>query len=403
MTPSPDDFSSPLNALLSGGPRIDEDQWSAFEELLGEITTRIGEFAHLPPPRDDTGGHQPAKIDANDNRSIQHLYKRDRRRAIRLITEGDRIDGRPPVKMDPFAPDEVKTRLSRFESTAPGPDRLTYAHLKDVDPECTFLAKILNICIKARRIPDQWKCSRTILIHKKGDIEAIGNWRPIALCCTLYKLLTGCLASRLSAWMASEDVLSSAQKGFLPFDGTFEHHYLVSREILRTKTEGEDLCMAQIDLANAFGSVPHAAINAALYAAGAGDAFSEMVHGLYEGTSTEFIAGDGITDRLGSGMESDKDAPYPAPFSTWPSTLSSAAYRIPPHLPATSTVSWPSPMTSCSSLSLQKTSRLSWTYFPPSHNGSASHSTPQSAGQSTFPGPLREATDPPLSSSTANP
>ncbi|KAG8179227.1 hypothetical protein JTE90_004055 [Oedothorax gibbosus] len=323
-----DDFADPLNALLSGGPRIDEDQWNSFEELLDEITSRIGEFAHLPQPKDDTRDHPPARIDVNNHRSIQRLYKRNRRRAIRLITDGEsskchlegstitkhfndvfkpspfdptmfnRVDGRLPINMDPFAPAEVKARLSRFENTAPGPDRLTYAHLKEVDPECTYLAKILNICTKARRNPEQWKCSRTILIHKKGDVEAIENWRPIALCCTLYKLLTGCLASRLSAWLADEDVLSSAQKGFLPFDGTFEHHYLVSREILRTKTEGEDICMAQIDLANAFGSVPHAAIDAALVAAGVGDHFSEMVHNLYEGTSTEFIAGDGITDRL---------------------------------------------------------------------------------------------------------
>ncbi|KAG8180593.1 hypothetical protein JTE90_018211 [Oedothorax gibbosus] len=106
-----------------------------------------------------------------------------------------------------------------------------------------------------------------VLIHKKGDIESVGNWRPIALCSTLYKLLTCCLVSRLSAWITNENMLSSAQKDFLPFDGTFEHHYLVSTEILCTKTQGEELCKAQIDLANVFGSVPHAAIDAALQAA----------------------------------------------------------------------------------------------------------------------------------------
>ncbi|KAG8179209.1 hypothetical protein JTE90_004037 [Oedothorax gibbosus] len=56
--------------------------------------------------------------------------------------------------------------------------------------------------------------------------------------------------------------------------------------------------MAQIDLANAFGSVPHAAIDTALLTAGVGEDFTHLIHDLYSGTSTEFIAGDGLTDRL---------------------------------------------------------------------------------------------------------
>ncbi|KAG8176180.1 hypothetical protein JTE90_019630 [Oedothorax gibbosus] len=202
-------------------------------------------------------------------------------------------EGRSNVPIDPFSPDEVKARLFKFENSAP--DRISYAHLKEVDPSCTTIAKILNVCLRAKCIPSQWKTSRTILIHKKGDLDNISNWRTISLCATLYKLLTGCLASRLTTCLSGEEVLSDAQKGFLPFDETFEHHFLVSREIRRTKTSGEELCMAQIDLANAFVSVPHAAIDAALLAAGVGKDFTHLIHDLYSGTSTELIAGDGLT------------------------------------------------------------------------------------------------------------
>ncbi|KAG8171475.1 hypothetical protein JTE90_003315 [Oedothorax gibbosus] len=323
-----DDFIPHLNDLLASATSLSDSRWSEFEALLDEITTRIGEVVNLPPPRDDTVTSQPSTTDAGDHRTIQRLYKRNRRRAIRLITEGEgtrchlegntitnhfqkvfspsefdqsifcQATGRSTVPMDPFSPDEVKARLFKFENSAPGPDRISYSHLKEADPSCTAIAKVLNVCLRAKRIPYQWKTSRTILIHKKGNLDDISNWRPISLCATLYKLLTGCLASRLTTWLSCEGVLSDAQKGFLPFDGTFEHHFLVSREIRRTKTSGEELCMAQIDLANAFGSVPHAAIDTALLTAGVGEDFTHLIHDLYSGTSTEFIAGDGLTDRL---------------------------------------------------------------------------------------------------------
>ncbi|KAG8175812.1 hypothetical protein JTE90_013363 [Oedothorax gibbosus] len=293
QTPSPprdddssplDDFTSPLGAFLSSNFTFDDVLWSEFEDLLGELTTRIAELVKLPPIRDDSGKPPPTPIDAGDHRTIQRLYKRNRRRAIRLITEGEgsrchleshvilqhfeevfkpstfdpavfpQATGRSTVPMDPFTPDEVKARLYRFENSAPVPDRISYAHLKEVDPSCLILAKIINICMRARRISSQWKTSKNIVLHKKGDPEVVSNWRPISLCSTMYKLLTGCLATRLTNWLSAEEVLSTAQKGFMPFDGTFEHHFLVSREIRRTKTSGEELCLAQIDLANALGN-----------------------------------------------------------------------------------------------------------------------------------------------------
>lgn len=54
-----------------------------------------------------------------------------------------------------------------------------------------------------------------------------------------------------------------------------------------------DLAMAQIDLANAFGSISHLVILAALTEAKAGPKFIEIVMGLHEDTTTEFIADDG--------------------------------------------------------------------------------------------------------------
>ena len=47
---------------------------------------------------------------------------------------------------------------------------------------------------------------------------------------TIYKLYSGVLAERVSKWTEANDVLAPAQKGFLPYDGIFEHNYILRLE-----------------------------------------------------------------------------------------------------------------------------------------------------------------------------
>ncbi|KAG8196045.1 hypothetical protein JTE90_029014 [Oedothorax gibbosus] len=203
----------------------------------------------------------------------------------------------------PFTPAEIRGRLHKFENSAPGPDRLSYENLKQADPDCRIIARIFNFCLYSRRIPAAWKRSKFILIHKKDDVDDLQNWRPISLCNTLYKLYTGCLSSRLVHWLMDFDVLSFTQKGFLPFDGVFEHRYVINQAQTLAKIEKSSICMAQIDLTNAFGSIPHLAIRAALQEAGAGPHFTEVISDLYTDSTTEFIAPIPISAEISGCLE----------------------------------------------------------------------------------------------------
>lgn len=154
------------------------------------------------------------------------------------------VEGRAPVSSRPFPRDEVMKRLKKFENTAPGEDGLTYNHWKRLDPECTVVTEVLNICLKHRRIPTTWKQAVTVLIFKKGEKEYIANWRPI-LCRTIYKLFAGCLAARLTELLLTNDVLNPCQKGFLPSDGTFEHVHSV---LEKARSNRSDKCVAWLDV-----------------------------------------------------------------------------------------------------------------------------------------------------------
>jgi len=169
-----------------------------------------------------------------------------------------------PVPMGPFQCADVSKRLGKFENTVPGDDGLTYRHWKKLDPECTVLTEVVNMCLRYKQVPPAWMKAVTVLIYKKGAKEDLGNWLPISLSRTLYKLYVGCVANRLTAWLTTNRVLSQCQKGFLPADGAFEHVHTLNRVLENARTHAAYKCVAWLDVSNAFGAIPHQALEAAI-------------------------------------------------------------------------------------------------------------------------------------------
>jgi len=209
-----------------------------------------------------------------------------------------RTEGRTPVPTGPFSTAEVTKRLRKFENTAPGDDGLTYHHWRRLDPSCTLLCEVINICLKHRRVPPAWKKAVTVLIYKKGNKDDLGNWRPISLCRTIYKLYAGCISGRLTEWLVSNAVLSPCQKGFLPSDGAFEHVYTLNRELEKARTGRSDKCVAWLDVSNAFGAIPHAALETAIESCGAGEALLQIVRDIYNDATSSVSIAEGKTPEI---------------------------------------------------------------------------------------------------------
>nr|XP_054921179.1 uncharacterized protein LOC129381932 [Dermacentor andersoni] len=308
-------------------------EWARFENILDRAIAAATK--HLRLPVGDSRQSRRREVNPDNPQHIQTLYRRNRRRAVRLITEGpsqlcpidphalqdhysnlwspttvdtsilrSRLPATEELDLCPFSPEEVAAKLRKCESTAPGEDRLTYHHWRQVDPEGRFLAAVYNVCLQYRRTPLSRKSTRTILIHKKGDREDPTNWRPIALGRTIAKLYAGCLTTRLQRWLGDHAVLSRCQKGFLPHDGVFEHNFVLRGRLDDARTGGGELCVGFLDFANAFGSVAHQALVDAVRGAGAGEAFATIVEDLYRANTTCVVAAAGITEpiTIGAGL-----------------------------------------------------------------------------------------------------
>ncbi|CAG9836179.1 unnamed protein product [Diabrotica balteata] len=95
------------------------------------------------------------------------------------------------------------------------------------------LHSLFNKILKEKRIPNNWKESVTIILHKKGDKADRKNYHPITLLNVLYKLLTKILTNRLTTKFDGYHRIcrqSKEQAGFIKGFSTSDH--LLSKKIL---------------------------------------------------------------------------------------------------------------------------------------------------------------------------
>ena len=321
-----DEYLAPLNEQCR------ETNWDDFEALLENITAKIQQhFRIQTAPAQQS---EPRPIDIDNCRDIQRIYRQNRRRAVRLILDGQNTrcnisnpdveahfdqlyqekaydesalydlptapDDRTPAEMTPFTEADIKTRLRKAENTSPGSDKLTYNHWREADPDCQALQLIFQVCIKNKRIPLAWKKSRTILIPKPGDLdhEDIGNWRPIALCRTIYKLYASCLVQRLRLWATTQEVFSTEQKGFMPHDGVVEHNYALQHYMNDARLHQGEICVTQLDLQSAFNGIQINLIRDSLAKLGVGEEMLQVLNDIMTDTTTSVLTTNGPTRDL---------------------------------------------------------------------------------------------------------
>lgn len=300
-------------------------RWSDFEELVTSVCQEINQRYKVKPFGLTPASRTLSEINLDNPSEVQRAYRRNRRSTMRTLNGQRRghfpfstdqvkdffstiwaprpfdksiFDEVKKTKELPLAPvshAEIKKILASSENTAPGRDRVTYSHLKEVDGDGLLTAAIVNICLKYRRVPSAWKQTVTVLIPKVSNPSDLSEMRPISLLCTLYKVLAKVLVKRLSSWAAQVCALTPSQKGFVSFDGVFEHNFLLERFIRNTKessVSSGDLCAAWLDIASAFSAIPHEAVLMNLRCLGVGDPFCELIHDIYSDNLTTILCGN---------------------------------------------------------------------------------------------------------------
>ncbi|KAK6745401.1 hypothetical protein RB195_011870 [Necator americanus] len=188
--------------------------------------------------------------------------------------------GEAPPRILPL---EVRVAIKSMKpGTAPGPDFISADFLRaGGHPLHVILAVHMTSYLQKERIPDQWKTSRTVLIHKKGDLR---NCCPICLLSVLYNVFTKIILKRISRTL--DEAQSQEQAGFRQGFSCLDHIQIVSRVIEVCREYRLPLVLTFVDYEKAFDSVETNAILSALVDQGVDESYVRTLANCYDRCTT---------------------------------------------------------------------------------------------------------------------
>lgn len=188
----------------------------------------------------------------------KNLYQKRNNRDIEIQSRiGDETD-QDHVK--PFEDVEIYKHIKRLKSEkSPGSDGLCNEVLKIGAPILIhYLLHLFNMVLETETVPEQWCTSDIILLYKKGNPLDIGNYRPISLLASIYKLFSSLLLERLSQDIDQQQ--PREQAGFRSGFSTTDHIHTLEQIIEKYREFNRPLYLAFIDYSKAFDSISHCSI-----------------------------------------------------------------------------------------------------------------------------------------------
>jgi hypothetical protein len=219
------------------------------------------------------------------------------------LGECDRIEpaAPPEVEFDTSEPTlgDVKAifKKARYGS-APGPNAIPYKVYKMCPNLLKRLWKIYKVVWRKGDIPDAWKEAEGIFTPKERDSTSINQFRTISMLNVEGKGFFALLARRTTSFLtANKYVNTSIQKGGVPgFSGCVEHTSAITQLIREAKAGKKDLTVVWLDLANAYGSIPHQLIYKALQHYHVPNHVQKILTSYLDGIKLRFSVGDQLTD-----------------------------------------------------------------------------------------------------------
>ncbi|XP_063056078.1 uncharacterized protein LOC134450153 [Engraulis encrasicolus] len=155
---------------------------------------------------------------------------------------------------------EIKEVVHKARAgSAPGPSGTSYKVYKNCPKLLLRLWKILRVFWRKGKIPEQWRMAEGVWIPKEEGSTQLDQFRIISLLCIESKIFFSTISKRLSSYLARNSYIdTSVQKGGISgMPGCVEHTGVVTQLIREARENRGNLSVLWLDLANAFGSIPH--------------------------------------------------------------------------------------------------------------------------------------------------
>ena len=195
------------------------------------------------------------------------------------------FDDNPPAYKE-FA---KKLRKARSKS-APGPNGVPYLVYKRCPGVAKLLWSYIRLLWRRNIVSDAWRKAEGVFIPKEEGASSVNKFRTISLLNVEGKLFFSMKADRITDFVLARGYIDpSIQKGGIPgVSGCLEHTALLSQLIREAKAEKKNLVITWLDIANAYGSLPHDVIQKALVKAHIPENARNLIESYYSDVKIRF-------------------------------------------------------------------------------------------------------------------
>ena len=179
---------------------------------------------------------------------------------IEILNE---INHKPAAQWALFSKEELKQAIVKCNnSSALGPDKLSWRHLKIITKQDECLTNIINVanaCINLGHWLNYFKCSSMIIIPKpnKSSYGHVKMFCPIILLNTLGKLIEKVIAERIQFTVVNNNFIYPSQLDGLKFKSTMDAEVALTHIVRSGWTKDKSTSTLAFDISQFFPSLNH--------------------------------------------------------------------------------------------------------------------------------------------------
>lgn len=214
----------------------------------------------------------------------------------------DEMKSSPRRAHSPFTRQELRECLQDTSNTsAPGPDRVSWAMLKSLctDTECEdFLLNLYNSGTRVGAWPTELKSSDTAVTpkHNKTIHDTLKAHRPICLISVIGKLWEKLIANRIQTECKKFSLLHLSQCGGVRGHSTEDAGLILVHHLRQAKAKGLSSSSLAIDIDQFFPSVNHSVLLATMDRMGFPEEILTLMNDYVKDRTTHFKWSDRISD-----------------------------------------------------------------------------------------------------------
>ena len=193
-----------------------------------------------------TGSETPLNEDKFD-----HSYVAKHSPCLPMSDGSETVESDPTGWMDKkFVVGEIKKAVSLLQNCkAVGLDRIPNEFLKNAGAKFFQLLTVLYNKVKESGIfPIGWNAGRVCLVHKRGEREKLGNYRPLTVIVSMSGLYSRLLNERLVCVVEQHHLLGEVQNGFRKGRRGADNTFILDTILWKAKSKKQKVHLGFVDI-----------------------------------------------------------------------------------------------------------------------------------------------------------